>query len=73
MGSRMLPGRRDDNALSVQKMFEDDPDRVIPFSGRNPWKGWFHAFLRRHKGLRVRKPERISKSRLLVMKLCVKK
>ena len=51
---------------SVQKMLEDYPARETPLRGRKPGKGWFQAFLRRHKGLSVRKPERISRARLLV-------
>ena len=47
-------------------MLEDDPARETPFKSRKPGKGWFQAFLRRHQGLSVRKPERISRARLLV-------
>ena len=57
MDRRGLPVRRDDIVSSMQKMLEDDSDRVTPFSGRKTGKSWLQAFLRMHKGLSVQKPE----------------
>ena len=58
MARRGLPVGGDDIVSSVQEMLEDDSDRVTPFCGRKPGEGWLQAFLRMHKGLNVKKPER---------------
>ena len=67
MANRGLPVRRDYIVSLAQKMLEDEPDRVAPFSGWKLGKVRFQAFLRRHKGLSVRKPEHISKARLTII------
>ena len=70
---RGLPVRREDIVSSVQNMLEDDPDHETTLNGRKPRRGWFKAFLRRHKGLSVRNPEHISRSRLLVTEPYIRK
>ena len=64
MVRRGLPVRREDIVFSVQKTFEDDQEREAPFTGRKPKKSWLQVFFRRPKELSVRKPKRISRSRL---------
>ena len=44
-------------------MLQDNPERVTPFKDQRPGKHWFQAFMRRHSGLSVRTPERVSKAR----------
>ena len=64
MARRELPVPRANIVSSVHKMLGVNQDREAPFIGRKPKKGWFQAFLRRPKGLSVRKPKDISRSRL---------